>query len=484
MENAFEKKVFGFIREHQMIEEQDYVIVGVSGGADSVCLLFVLHKLREQLPFSLAAAHVEHGIRGGASLADAAFVGGLCGRLGIPFEMKRVDARAKAAAEKLSEEEAGRLLRYGFFEELAERETGSGGRKARIAVAHNADDQAETILWNLVRGSGLKGLTGMRPVREKIIRPLLSCNRKEIEDYLRERGIDWRTDATNLQTGYTRNRLRLKVLPLLERECNAGAARHIVMAGEKLAKAEQYLCAQAEAAYRQCVLSRPSEKKGAKVILDRKRFLEKEEIIQEYILRFALEESGAGLKNITSGHIEDIRKIAGMQGRKELDLPGGIKAGAEGDRLFLGLGNAGESDSAGGASGGIFMNLQENIDIFVPSGIKIGNIAIKFSIEPWKKQIIPEKKYTKWFDYDTIENKLQVRNRLPGDFLTVTEEGGHKKLKDYLIDEKVPHEKRGQLLLLAEGHHILWAVGYRISEAYKISDKTKRILKVQVMEDA
>lgn len=479
MENSFEKKVVHLIDEYHMIEEQDSVIVGVSGGADSVCLLFVLHRLSRERKFSLTAAHVEHGIRGKESLEDAAFVEELCRRLEVPLRICRADALAAARREKISTEEAGRQIRYGFFREIAGECARETSGRVHIAVAHNADDQAETILWNMVRGSGIKGLGGMRPVRDGIIRPLLECTRAEIEAYLRAKGATWRTDATNLETDYTRNRLRLKVLPILEKECNHQAARHIVMAGEKLSKTQDYLERQAEKALEACM---PCEQKGA-VSLDAALFCREEEILQEYMLRAAIERTGAGLKDVSSGHIEDIRKLAASSGRKRLSLPGSLTAVLEGGRLSLintELTTEAPSDEE---DGWIFVNIEKKYDILIPSRIKIGNIAIKFSLEPWKKQLIPENKYTKWFDYDTIRNKLQVRNRLPGDQLSVTKSGGHKKLKDYFIDEKVPHEKRGQVLLLAEGSQILWAVGYRISEAYKISERTKTVLKVQVMED-
>lgn len=479
MENSFEKKVVHLIDEYRMIEEQDCVIVGVSGGADSVCLLFVLYRLSRERKFGLMAAHVEHGIRGKESLEDAAFVEELCRKLDVPLRIRHADVRGMARQEKISTEEAGRRIRYGFFREIAgECASGIHGR-VHIAVAHNADDQAETILWNMVRGSGIKGLCGMRPVRDGIIRPLLECTRAEIEAYLRGQGAVWRTDATNLETDYTRNRLRLKVLPVLEKECNHQAARHIVMAGGKLAKAQDYLERQADKALKACMAS----ERAGKVSLDAALFCSEEEILQEYMLRAAIERTGAGLKNVTSGHIDDIRKLAASCGRKSLSLPGNLTAQLQGGRLSLINAELSPDMAADGEDSLIFVNIEKKYDILIPSCIKIGNIAVKFSLEPWKKQLIPENKYTKWFDYDTIRNKLQVRNRLPGDCLSVTKDGGHKKLKDYFIDEKVPHEKRGQVLLLAEGSQILWAVGYRISEAYKISERTKTVLKVQVMEE-
>ena len=186
-------------------------MAGVSGGADSVCLLYALKEYRKQVPFSLKVIHVEHGIRGEESLGDARWVDGLCREWEIPCRVVHCKVEKIAAEEKISLEEAGRKVRYEIFEK--ERKLWQGDR---VAVAHNQGDQAETVLFRLARGSGLKGLGGIRPVQGRIIRPLLFLSREEIERILEERGIGWRTDRTNLETEYTRNRIRLEILPALE----------------------------------------------------------------------------------------------------------------------------------------------------------------------------------------------------------------------------------------------------------------------------
>ena len=216
------KKAFENLESRNMLEAGDVVAAGVSGGADSVCLLLVLKAYAESHPekkLQIKAVHVEHGIRGEESLEDARFVKALCEQWEIPLTVVSEDVREKARREHLTVEEAGRQVRYQAFEEVA----GPGGK---IAVAHNAGDQAETILWNLARGSGIAGLCGMRKVRGKILRPLLNVPRREIEVFLRENGVSWRTDSTNLTLEYTRNKIRSQAVPALE-SVNARAVEHL-----------------------------------------------------------------------------------------------------------------------------------------------------------------------------------------------------------------------------------------------------------------
>ena len=205
------QKVLSYVNQHHMLTQGDGVVAGVSGGADSVCLLFVLRKIQESLGGKLYVAHVNHGLRGEEALADQEFVRRLCEEWQLPFYLKSVKLREIARERKLSEEEAGRLVRYDFFRKVAE-ETGA----AKIAVGHNANDHAETLLFHLIRGSSLKGLAGISPVQGAVIRPLLCVKREEIEQYVKEKGLHFCMDKTNLEDTYTRNRIRHKLLPLME----------------------------------------------------------------------------------------------------------------------------------------------------------------------------------------------------------------------------------------------------------------------------
>lgn len=454
------KQAFEFMGRYHMIEKGDRIIVGISGGADSVCLLFVLKKYQEVLPFSIEAVHVEHGLRGAESLEDAAFTENLCREQDIPFHLVHANVEARARDSGISLEEAGRLARYEAFDYWRER---TGGTK--IAVAHHANDQAETVLWNLVRGSGLRGMGGIRPVSGRIIRPLLETGRLEIEKWLHGLGISYRTDRTNMEETYTRNKLRLQVLPYLERELNFRAVRHIAEAGMRMQKAEEYLerIAEEKAGKIGC-------RQGPDVLLSRTEFLAEEELMQEYLIRWAICRTGCGLKDISSVHIRDIRSLAAGRTGSSMDLPGDLRAINTGVCLRLTVGRA---QSMGGAP---------PVDVLTPGEVIWGKWKVITSLFPFEKQRIPQNKYTKWFDYDTITDTIQMRSRKKGDYLCINEQGQSKKLKDYFIDSKIPREQREQVPLLAEGSHIIWCVGYRISEAYKVKENTRRILRVQIVE--
>lgn len=224
--------VESFLEQYHMIEQSDVVVAGVSGGADSVCLLLHLLELKEKLSFTLAAVHVQHGIRGKESLQDAAFVEELCRRYQVQLFRYDYDVPEYAKQHGYSEEEAGRNLRYESFHKALEE---LGAPEGKIAVAHNRNDLAETMLWNMIRGSGMRGMAGIPPVRDGIIRPLLHTARVEIENYLKEKGESYCTDATNASLDYTRNRIRNQVLPVLE-ELNAGVYAHMERLGDDIRK--------------------------------------------------------------------------------------------------------------------------------------------------------------------------------------------------------------------------------------------------------
>ena len=495
------EKVLDYIRKNGMIQRGDRIIAGVSGGPDSVCLLFLLEKYRETLGITLEVVHMEHGIRGKESLEDAAFVENFCRKLGIPCHTYHRDIPALAREWKCSEEEAGRRARYEAFEEVRKK---TGGTK--IAVAHNRNDQAETVLFHLIRGSGLSGLSGIRPVRGNIIRPLLCLTRREIEDLLKKEKLPFRTDTTNLKTDYARNRIRLNILPLLREELNPRACEHLAETAERLAKAEDYLAGQAEeAAKRLTGRRRRAGDGGTEVFLNRKGFLKEPEALKPYILRYCLRETarkplgdqeealsgegfqdleelsrqpeadtpGASPYNISALHLSAVTELAARQSGRSLNLPGGVSVHTEGMYLIF------------DKPGILKEELQPEIsaELKIPGTVRYGKYRLAASVFPYKNEIIPEKIYTKWFDYDTIKNTVQIRPRRSGDFLTVTASGGRKTLKKYLIDEKIPAGERDRLCLLADGSQILWVVGHRISEAYKVTEKTCRVLKVQVMED-
>ena len=457
------KKVRDYMREHDMTAPGDAVIVALSGGADSVCLLTVLKQLATP-EFLLRAVHVHHGIRGAEADRDEAFAQKLCESLSVPLCVAYCHVPAYAAEHGLSEEEAGRILRYQVLEKEAgkwEQELLAGSR-VKIALAHHRDDNAETILHHLLRGSGLTGLAGIRPVQGRRIRPLLCVGREEIRAYLEAGHISWCEDSTNQSPDYTRNRIRSQVLPLLKTAVNEQAEEHILQAGQIIGQADAYLRQQAEEIWQEAVCGREEDLAAIPLTA----FARQPEILKTYLIRHMLDQLHPGWKDIGSRHFTAIAELAGKPVGSRLDLPGGLMARTGYETLE------------------IVRKTEREVSVKTESGAD-GEIhgrqtvpELHMTVFPRQKdQEIPKNQYTKWFDYDKIKGTLSVRTRRTGDYL-ILPSGGSKTIARYMIDEKIPKEKREQILLLAEGSHVLWVVGFRISEYYKIEEHTENILQV------
>ena len=313
-----------------MIRRGDLILAALSGGPDSVCLLSVLCSLRKVLGFRLSAVHVHHGLRGAEADRDEVFCRELSENLDVPFDSIRVDVHALVREKGLSEEEAARDLRYGVMMELLEKKLHGEGRAensactGRIAVAHHADDQAETILLNLLRGSGLKGLCGMQPVRDAVIRPLLETGRTEILQYLDERGLAYCLDRTNLDNDYTRNFLRNEILPRMEQGINRRASEHIAATGRMIAEAEAFL--EETARSLPDVIVTELYGNAGSVVLRRRLLKEKPQILRRYVIIEALKRLGIPLKDWGEAHFTEIDRALAAHTGYHLDLPGGVSA--------------------------------------------------------------------------------------------------------------------------------------------------------------
>lgn len=430
-------KVRRYIEEYQMLAPGERVVVACSGGADSICLLSVLQALGMQV----LAVHVHHGLRGIEADRDADFVRDFCAAGDIACRVVRLDVAGYASGHGMSVEEAGRALRYQSLEAAAD-EWGA----CKIAVAHHEDDNAETILHHLLRGTGLRGLGGIRPVQGSRIRPLLCVSRKEIESYLEERGILWCEDSTNRSNDYTRNRIRNQVLPFLEETVNPKAVQNILNSGEAAAQADEYLVLVADGLWKQYG---SFDNKCARFPV--MALKEQPPILRRYLIGKMVSLTVPGRRDITSVHYGQMERLAWGKTGSEICLPGGIVAVREPDSLVL--------------SG--------TVEAVLPPE----PVFEKFPYENHGE--IPKNRYTKWFDYDKIKGTLCVRTRQSGDFLSLPE-GKTKTVSRYMIDEKIPRRQREQIYLLADGKHIVWIVGYRISEYYKITNDTKMILQVTV----
>lgn len=462
------EKVYCYLEKHNMISTNEKVIVGVSGGADSLCLLFVLLEYRKKVPFTLLAVHVEHGIRGEESLADAAFVERICRENGIWFTCISCDVPRLAGEQKISMEEAARLARYQAFEKVRKEQQAD-----KIAVAHNQNDQAETILFRMARGTGITGAGGIRPVNGCIIRPLLACSRKEIECYLKERKIHWREDASNADTEYTRNSLRHHVIPVLECEVNEKAVAHLASLAEEMQQVQAYMEEQAQQQAEQFLARR-----GARQwILDIRLLKDTKSILQPYLFREALRRAECPMKDVGRVHMEAIGALAEGQSGRRVVLPGGYQVQREFGQLVFGAKDE-ETDERAKMNGE-----DSGVPVRIPGEIETLQGRFVFRVFPYENQNISQKTYTKWLDYGKINTDMLLRTRRAGDFLTVNAKGGTKKLKRYFIEEKIPAAARENIPLLASGSEILWVVGYRINEAYKVTPQTKWILEIQKMGD-
>ena len=333
--DKFTNKVLSFIRENDLISRGDNVVIGLSGGADSVSLLTVLYGLKRLLGIELCAVHVNHGLRGAEAERDELFCNTLCKKLHI-YEAVHADVSAYAKEHGLTEEEAGRIIRYHAYEETGRHFIGkTGGVRLLTAVAHHADDQAETILFNMLRGSGLKGLGGMQPRRGNIIRPLLCVGKGEIVEWLDKKGMDYVTDSTNLENDHTRNRIRNIIMPELKVSVNTRAAEHIAAVGKRIYEAEEYIRSEAKAFIMQQQAEASAEGIGVNkgsvttkktVRLGQSKLKEKPQIFRIYVIIEALKLLGVPLKDWGDRHFQDIDKMLFMGNGAHTDLPKGASA--------------------------------------------------------------------------------------------------------------------------------------------------------------
>ncbi|MBS6396388.1 MAG: tRNA lysidine(34) synthetase TilS [Clostridiales bacterium] len=452
-----QKKVFAYLEKWNMVSPGMRILTGFSGGADSAALLQILWEYGRGHGIQVRALHVNHGIRGAEADRDQAFCEHFCQERKIPLRIVREDVGAYARRERISMEEAGRKVRYDAFEQEL-----SQGLADRVALAHHQNDQAETMLFHLMRGTGLRGLRGMEPVRMPYIRPFLCVTRREIEDWLIRKGISWVEDGTNQELDYTRNRIRHQVLAPME-QIRPGTAVHMSEAAERLLEMEDYLEQELDKIWESDV-----RKQGEVYGISLEAFERIHPVMQKLTVLRCLERLGGG-RSPEAVHAEQILRLAKGRRGSRITLPGGCCAVLGYDEILL--------------KQGYGIKRTEEPVYCVPGReyLYMGEI-FRFTLENRdKNKEIPVNRYTKWFDYDKIKNSVILRTRQPGDYLELAG-GTHKKLKDYLIDCKVPREERDACILLADGSHIIWVAGMRISEGYKVTEETRRILKVQKIE--
>ncbi len=462
------KMVAGTIQRHDLIQNDQSIVVGVSGGPDSVCLLHVLFQLAEELHIrSIYAVHINHMIRGREADEDEEYVAGLCGRMEVPLHRVAVDVKRISAEKGISVEEAGREARYSEFKSFAER---IGAEK--IAVAHNRNDQAETVILNIIRGTGLEGLKGMEYKRGNIIRPLLDIGRIQIEDYCGINLLKPRTDSTNLTSIYTRNKIRKKLIPSIDELFNTDITSGIVKMASLIKDDNNYIEQMALSLYNQCVV----KKDLCRVELKISKTVQQHPAVRRRIIRRAIAEVKGDLKGIENVHVQQADNLIsnGKTGSR-LHLPHKLRIERSYDSVRICI-NCGDSEISESFSCELVLPgktpvgvRHEYVDAFIFQREDAGNVNVDTDRRP----------AVQFFDWDRIDGGINVRNRRKGDVFKPLKSNGTKKLKEYFIDNKVPRELRDKIPVIAKESEIVWVIGYKISDKFKVTENTKRILRLE-----
>lgn len=460
------EQVSAYIRKFHMIDAKEKILVGLSGGADSVCLFLVLLVLRDEFGFLVEAVHVNHCMRDSAG-RDEAFVRQLCREKDVPLHVYSVDVQELARQQGLSAEEAGRNARYECFAQTMEK-TGA----CKVAVAHHQGDQAETMLFHLIRGSGIEGMAGIKPVRGQVIRPLLCVDKTQIKMYLSAQGQIFMNDETNESTLYSRNRLRHEVFPVLEDVC-PGAAQHMAAAGERLRELSDYMQDRMQEAMKEC--ADVSQWEAGCIRLSCDGLFKLHEYLQGEVIRESMFRLAGSKKDISRVHVEAVRGLADLQVGRKVDLPYGLVAEKSYGTLVLR-----EKNRAGEAAESFCVKVaKEQLEcgakVQLPDGKTI-NLR-SFAYNPMDE--IPTKTYTKWLDCDKIEGVIEIRTPRDDDFFYFNHKN-KKYVKDYMVNEKIPMAERGRSILVAEGSHMLYFVGKRISNGVLVDETTRKILEITV----
>ncbi|MGQ9497421.1 MAG: tRNA lysidine(34) synthetase TilS [Desulfotomaculales bacterium] len=451
-----------------MVTRGARVVVGVSGGPDSVALLDLLFRLREEFGLKLIVAHLNHMLRGREADADAAFVERLAAGYGLPYVGERVDVAAYRAAAGGSPEEAAREVRYAFFARVAQ-DTAA----ARVALGHNADDQAETVLFHFLRGTGPAGLKGILPVRGIYIRPLITARRAAIAAYLAERGIAARLDRSNVQPVYTRNKIRLLLLPLLEKEYNPQIVDALGRLAEVCREEDAYLEAQGERALRDALLAHEE----GRLRLRAAQVTDLPLALRRRVIRLAWQQVTGSEHPLDFGDVERVVRLLGdPAGGKQVPLPRRVRAEkAHGELVFTGQ----REESAVTA-------FERTLQVPGTTAIPELGLSIESSIESWDGQVDPRAlpPTEAVLDADRVAFPLTVRTRRRGDRFAPLGGRGKVKLKRFLINAGVPRGTRDKLPLVVDaGSEIVWVAGVRPAETARVRDGTRQVLRLRLLRD-
>ncbi len=463
------KQVLDTINKNDLIKYGEGIVVGISGGYDSVCLLHILHYISNDLDLRLYPVHINHMLRGLEATRDEEFVNDFCQSLGLSLHIKRVDIAQKAKNEKISIEEAGRNARYEEFNRVAAENSAT-----KIAVAHSKNDQAETILMRIFRGTGLEGLKGIEYKRDNIIRPLLDIDREQIESYVNENGLEAVTDSSNMHTDYFRNRIRLKVLPEINNAARIDITENLLRLSKIVVTDEDFLRYNAEIAYQKSCIKKDINS----VELNLSELIEMHPAILGRVIRIAILNSCGSIIGIGFNHIDKLMWLVreGQTGSR-IDIPHGMVAVKSYSSILI---KKQEEEK------------EEYFEykLIIPGRTVLNDIeavvaqVINFDTNESCRKFVNENKgvYTEFFDLKNFESEtildIVVRNRRDGDIFKPLNSNGTKKLKEYFIDKKINREQRSKFPLIAKNKEIIWIIGNKTSDKYKVTDNTKSVLMI------
>ncbi|MFC2059752.1 tRNA lysidine(34) synthetase TilS [Chloroflexota bacterium] len=461
---ALEQRVLHFIREHRLVSSRQKLVVAVSGGPDSVCLLHILIRLKKELGIKLHVAHLNHQLRGADSEADAHYVSSLARQLGIPASIEQRDVKSYQAQHRISLEEAAREVRYAFLSQIAKSVGAS-----RVAIGHTTDDHIETILMHLVRGTGTRGLRGLQPYslwqssegRPAVVRPLLEVSREETTSYCHYHQLMPRIDASNLSLPPLRNRIRHQLMPLLESynpKVSEALLRTARLAGDDLTFLDGEI---------RRLWGKTARKQENTVILDKGRLLKLPTALKRYLLRASIEQLLGNLTDIEARHIEEIMNVLNKPAGKRLSLPAGLTFSIEYDKYLIGRDPAALSP---------LPLLEDSFQLKVPGTTLLPGWCIEATTVKREQVTEMDEEFTAYFDLDKAGDKLLVRPRQPGDRFQPLGMNQSKKLGEFMIDAKIPHAWRQRIPIVCSPKHILWVAGWRIDERVRVTANTSQVL--------
>lgn len=461
-------KVQKTIAKYQMLAPGDKVVVAVSGGPDSLVLLHVLYSLRSHYNIDLLVAHYNHRLRPEAA-REAERVRAFAGELGLPCYVGEGPVAAYAREKKLSLQAAARDLRYQFLERIV-RETNS----QKLALAHQLDDQAETIVMHFLRGPSPRGLSGIPPVRGHIIRPLIEISRQEIEAYLAEHRLEAVFDPSNDKKIYLRNRVRLELMPVLK-EYNSNLTLRLSQSAEIFREEDRYLEEETDRWWARLV-----SREGGRLLVSFAGYRQAPLVIQRRLLRRCFRETAARQEDLSFSQVERLRRwLEQPAAGKKLQWPWGVRIWFDGERIIFGQ----EEPVPGKEPGFPYHYLLAGPGVVeLPQGRLHVAYVDKIS---WAEEELKELgPWTVVVDAGKVSFPLTVRTRRPGDRFFPLGLGGSKKLKDFFIDLKLPAEKRDQVpLVVSAGGEIIWVVGLRLDERFKVSAATEQVLRLSYEEN-